>query len=355
MSKKIAAVGLALVLALSLTACGKKGATPEPSPAPVGEKEPKAPGAYQVNLVQDAAAPQALKDWAAAEQGKTQPAYKVHVENGVTYVAVTAGQQSSGGWTANLQRTAVTQNNAKDLLQLDVVWMPPSGFATMALTNPVAYFRAEPAVVGEVKVQTTVTPVSQTQQPKPRTFSVEQSDGMGALIFHATGDLKAPKVEFRLAGKVLNSTDLKQQANGEWTWSMPRPAERSEQIEIQLYSGAELVGVAPMRYETGVGQRWSNNFYVDQPRQLDPKTLLLKGKARAFEAAFVVEVRHNGEVITRQPVKAKEGAPAYGDFEQTLKLDREIPAGSEVWFLIVSMKDSSDMVEVIAPIVSNSK
>lgn len=354
MSKKKTAVGLALLLALSLTGCARKKADDSPPPpTPVADTDPRAPGAYQVTAIKADAAPRPLKDWAAAEQGKTEPAYKVHVQDGVTYIGVTAGQKSSGGWTNTVQRTAVTQAAGKDVLSLDVVWAPPTGVATMALTNPVAYFRTEPAVVGEVKVQIVVPPTSQGQPQKtlkPLTFAVEQGDGMGDyLVFHATGDLKEPKVEIGLNGKALASTDLKLQDNGEWRYSLIRPKERSDQIEIRLFSGGEVVSVVPMRYNTLPGERWSNNFYVDAPRLLRNE-LILKGQARAFEAVFIVEVRFGDQVIARKPLKAKAGAPAYGDFEERLVMDKEIPPGAEVWFLNESMKDEHDQVELIAPI-----
>jgi hypothetical protein len=160
LSKKIAAAGLALLLALSVSACTAKGPAAPAAPAPAAGNDQKTPGAYAVNPITADDAPQALKDWAAAEQMNTQPAYKVYDQNGATYVAVTAGQKSSGGWTGAAAHIGVTVRDAGDLLELDVVWTPPSGMATMALTNPVVYFKAAPAVVGEVRVQSSMAPIS---------------------------------------------------------------------------------------------------------------------------------------------------------------------------------------------------
>lgn len=76
----------------------------------------------------------------------------------------------------------------------------------------------------------------------------------------------------------------------------------------------------------------------------------MKGKARAFEGAFVVEVRKDGKLLARQPVQAEAGAPAYGDFAGSITVPGGIPEGSEAWFLLTSPKDGADQVELIAPI-----
>lgn len=79
--------------------------------------------------------------------------------------------------------------------------------------------------------------------------------------------------------------------------------------------------------------------------------LRLRGKARVFEATFMVRVEDGHNVLAEQPVMASEGAPGWGDFDVEIPL-QEMPTSPHgvVHVFEASAKDGSPLHALVIPI-----
>lgn len=77
----------------------------------------------------------------------------------------------------------------------------------------------------------------------------------------------------------------------------------------------------------------------------------LRGKARVFEATFMVNMGDGHVVLAEQPVMASEGAPGWGDFDVEITLDGK-PTSPNGWIVVYepSAKDGTPLHRLIIPV-----
>ncbi len=125
---------------------GGPGAAPAPAPdSPVPAAPPVAAVAVHPNEL-----PAELKEWANERQAETEPAGKAMTVGDQTYVAVTGGMQRTGGY--RLEYVGARRENGTWLVQTRLVPPPPGSMVTMALQNPVGFYRLS-RLEGQVEVK----------------------------------------------------------------------------------------------------------------------------------------------------------------------------------------------------------
>lgn len=86
-------------------------------------------------------------------------------------------------------------------------------------------------------------------------------------------------------------------------------------------------------------------------RKTGPDTFEVKGQAQVFEAvvSYVVEDGHNE--LAQGSIQASAGAPAWGDFSQTIQVKKAQPNSTLMLILFeTSAKDGSRRMELIIPL-----
>ncbi len=142
-----AVLALLLMLAMTLTAAGCGGAENRGEVAPPADSGGPAVSAVPISRDQ---APEELLNWAAQQQRVQKPAYKLVRMNDGYYLAVSGGMQKSGGYKVQVVEVKREQNGWK--VVTEVIPPPPGTMVTMALENPVGFFRLAGAQ-GEVTIE----------------------------------------------------------------------------------------------------------------------------------------------------------------------------------------------------------
>lgn len=362
MAKRTAWAAIALVTTLVITGCASsadKGSSNPPASQPGQTQTPGAGGttgsekpagqAVTAVAITAAEAPAALRDWAGTQGNAEQPAYKAVTEGGTTYLAVTGGLQPSGGYKVVV--TDVTADGSGLKVGARVELPPQGSVVTTALTNPVGYFKLSAKVEGPVTVAVTTPPKPQPQGPGPAA-GAELTVGSrwaepGRL--ELTGTSPYPDLSFVLkAGTTkLGQADV-QVKNGRFIGNIlatPPKSTPELTLSVQTPNGKELRSI-PVDVATPSDEVASPNFRVKSAVRTAPDSVTVQGRARAFEAVFLVEIRAGGKVLAHVPVKADAGAPAYGAFKAEIKVPGGVPEGAEAWFLTESAKDGSTTPEL---------
>lgn len=131
------------------------GAPPSPQPSPpAGGGLPVGPGPIFRDDLAENQVPAALSAWVRSQYNNPQPAHQVLTEGDTTYIAVTAGQQSSGGYRLDLTGVRLPEAGGRPVITLSLTVVPPPAGSpvTLALTQPVRYLSITPLHVGEVNV-----------------------------------------------------------------------------------------------------------------------------------------------------------------------------------------------------------
>lgn len=327
----------ALLVALALIATACTGSKQQHLPAQTGAE------------ITEAQAPQALKDWVASQANNLEPAYHTVTEGDATYIAVTGGMHKGG----NYQLVILTIETNPERLYYGLAVQPTT---TGGAVVPVKYFKVEPKFTGEIKVEVALDAV--TTQPEPGTaplfMTIVRTDGQPMLYVKGMTPIMTPTMRVQVrSGEQMISEQAPSIEHSWYEAKLPVPdATRYQNLDIVLVKGTEVLIKTTYRPEAAAvaGSLWSENFEQVTARQTDDRTVVLEGKARAFEAVFKVEIRAGGKVVAAQSVKADAGAPAYGKFQATIKLPADLPLGAEAWFLIPQMKDGTDKVDLVTTI-----
>lgn len=119
-----------------------------PSAPPAGKL---IPGEAQVAAVavEHEAVTAALQEWAGAVAQDEEPSFTVVADGDGVVVGLAGGLQSTGGYTFELLGGGARL--VEGVWYLDARLVPPSGMATQAFANPVAFFEL-PGVSGQVEV-----------------------------------------------------------------------------------------------------------------------------------------------------------------------------------------------------------
>jgi len=99
-------------------------------------------------------------------------------------------------------------------------------------------------------------------------------------------------------------------------------------------------------------------FKVYQPApnaDIEGDTIVVKGLARVFEATVQYEFEDGHYVYDKGYTTASEGAPEWGEFEITIKLDEKVDGQAMVILYEESMKDGSRLHELQIPVNIISK
>lgn len=95
-----------------------------------------------------------------------------------------------------------------------------------------------------------------------------------------------------------------------------------------------------------VGEPVENDaFKIESPlpNETVKGEFLFKGKARVFEAAFQYQLKDGDTVIEEGFLMASEGAPAWGDFEETIAVPHDV---SDTFVLKVFVESAQDGSEI---------
>ncbi len=113
-----------------------------------------------------------------------------------------------------------------------------------------------------------------------------------------------------------------------------------------------LTSPLPPRDEAAGPAQESGNFRVTSPRpgETIESPVRIVGKARAFEATFDIEIEDGHNVLARQTVRARDAAPAWGEFEVSVPFERPTSPAGAIIFVTYSPADGSRREELILPV-----
>lgn len=96
----------------------------------------------------------------------------------------------------------------------------------------------------------------------------------------------------------------------------------------------------------------SDNFILFTPLKEDKisNPVKIKGRARAFEATFIVHLEDGHNVLVKKAVMADMGAPEFGYFEIELPYDKPTNGYGALIVSTESMKDGSETEELTVPV-----
>lgn len=99
----------------------------------------------------------------------------------------------------------------------------------------------------------------------------------------------------------------------------------------------------------------SMNFLVITPlaEEKISSPLLIKGKARVFEANFHVSLRAGVKTLSEKTVMADQGAPGWGDFEAQLPFNRPDSIVGEIVFSYEHAETGGMIEELVIPVKFN--
>lgn len=124
--------------------------------------------------------------------------------------------------------------------------------------------------------------------------------------------------------------------------------------EGQSITGTVVVG-KPMeivKIPEGKQLPVSKNFIVFAPLENEKisNPVRIKGKARAFEATFIVHMEDGHNVLYEKAVQTTMGAPEWGKFDVELKYQNPTNPVGAVIFSIENMNDGSKNEELAVPV-----
>lgn len=323
---------------------------------------------HGATALEAAIAPAPLRTWAGAQGDSEQPVGKAWTMDGYTYAALTGGLQRTGGYRVEL--VGVHRQGDGWLVDARVVPPPPGAIVTMALTNPVAYYRLD-QLDGEVRVQVRASAAPSSQGPGAvittpagpalNTVTVA-TEWRTETLLHVAGQARVADLHFDVkAGDQVVARADAQVKDGEYIADISVAGGLTADMTLVVSTvdpgGGRVLTTVPLSNAPEAGgiiapaEVWSENFRVVKPRQVDANTILIAGKARAFEAMFRVEVWAEGRQLLAQPVQASAGAPDYGRFTEKLLVPGGVPDGAEVRFMTVSARDGSATAELSLPVL----
>lgn len=307
--------------------------------------------------IPESEAPAALRIWADAQAGSTKGAYQIMADKNTTYIAISGGLQSTKGYTVRIER--ITRLGNGWLIESRVIAPAPTDQVSTALSNPVGFFRTSRPIAAPWQVNIVEPEPVSIPEPGPSQVEVNADfavalQWMDGEVLQLTGIAKVPDVSFAIVtGKrVVARADVQVKA-GHFFGSIMVPGGHGKDLRLVATDPitGNLLGQVAIDRDIAMGVLYSSNFRVTAVRQSGENTVRVEGRARAFEAAFVVEIRDAfGKLLVRQPVMADEGGPAFGRFSEEIAVPGGVPAGAEAWFLTESAKDGSLTVELVAPI-----
>ncbi len=332
-------------------------ATPSTPVVPADQPAAEPPQTVTAVAITPKEAPAALTTWVESQRMPDAPASNVVAQPDGTYLAISGGMQRTGGYKIVVDR--VRREGDAWVVDARVVPPPPGTIVTMALTNPVAYFKL-PAVSGQVRVNvqgpgTVGVPVPPKGDTADQATAGVQWPEPGRLQIIGVAPVPDLHFDLRAGSSLIGQADSQVKA-GRYVANIQAAGTGLANLELTVSTvepgGGKVLVRMPVGTNIPAGETWSTNFRVAPVRQTDPDTVAITGGARAFEAVFQVEIRAGNRILTRETVQAAEGAPGYGSFTRNIKVPGGVPAGAEAWFILVSPKDGSDSVDLVLPVQS---
>lgn len=98
----------------------------------------------------------------------------------------------------------------------------------------------------------------------------------------------------------------------------------------------------------------SKSFIVFQPLAGEQvaNPVLIKGKARIFEANFRIIIRSGDTELASKILMADQGAPGWGNFEAAISYQKPVNSNIEIVFAYENMENGELIEELVVPVVA---
>lgn len=187
-------------------------------------------------------------------------------------------------------------------------------------------------------------PPTQPAEPQTATDFVIALQWVDKGMLQVYGMASSPDVHLAVVSgeRVLASADAQVKVDRYSTF-IEVPAGHGKDLRLVVSAvepdGQRVMGQVALDRAIPTGVFFSTNFRVTAPVRVSAEEVLVEGRARAFEAVFVVEVRSQGKLLARKKVVADEFY--FGQFREAIRVPGGIPSGAEVWLVQPSAKDGS--------------